>query len=90
LGLTATPVQAGRSFLETYGKLFGLQDPAGELTLMSERALNNGRAFVRFQQVYQDIPIFGGELITQSDGKHNIISASGGGALAICSSLGAV
>lgn len=77
LGLNATPAQAGRGFLETYGKLFGLQDPAGELTVLSERTLNNGRAFVRFQQVYQTIPIFGGELIVQSDARHNIISANG-------------
>ena len=77
LGPRVTPEQAGRGFLATYGRLFGLNNPNRELAVMKMRTLDDGRSFVRFQQLYRDIPVVGGELIIQSDTKHNIISANG-------------
>ena len=73
----ATPAADARHFLAAYGGLFGLRNQAQELTIMREKAADRGRAFVRFQQVYQGVPIFGGELIVQTDAARNIISASG-------------
>jgi Zn-dependent metalloprotease len=73
----ANPVEAARGFLSKYGQLFGLTDPANELNLMRERSLKDGRAFVRFQQHYQGIPILAGELIVQTNVNRNIISANG-------------
>jgi len=77
LGPQATPEQAARGFLSTYGPLFGLTDHARELTVKRIRQADRGRSFVRFQQVYSGIPILGGELIVQSDGANNIVSANG-------------
>jgi bacillolysin len=73
----AGPEAAARGFLAEYSQLFGLQNLAAELSVMKEKTVDNGRAFVRFQQHYQDIPIFGGELIVQTDAKQNVISVNG-------------
>jgi bacillolysin len=72
----ARPEAAARGFLASYGTLFGLSEPAQELALMSGDSAN-GQSFVRFQQVYQNIPLFGGELIVQTDGQNNVLSAGG-------------
>ncbi|MFQ6000527.1 MAG: hypothetical protein ACE5LG_02535, partial [Anaerolineae bacterium] len=73
----ATPGQAARQFLATYGLLFGLADQANELTVMRTSLADRGRSFVRFQQVYQGIPVMGGELIVQMDSSKNVLSANG-------------
>jgi Zn-dependent metalloprotease len=73
----ATPEQAARQFLDTYGQLFGLTDQAQELTVMRTQTADRGRTFVRFQQVYQGILVLGGELIVQLDADKNVISAGG-------------
>jgi Zn-dependent metalloprotease len=44
---------------------------------MRAKQADRGRSFVRFQQVHSGIPVFGGELIVQTDSFGNIISAQG-------------
>jgi Zn-dependent metalloprotease len=73
----ATPEEAARGFLSTYGSLFGLRDQSHELTVMRSKKADRGRAFVRFQQVYSGIPIMGGEVIVQVNSSNNILSANG-------------
>ncbi|MFB0507516.1 MAG: hypothetical protein ACETWT_12365, partial [Thermodesulfobacteriota bacterium] len=73
----ATPEEAARGFLSTYGSLFGLKDQSRELTVMRSKAVDRGRAFVRFQQVYSGLPILGGELIVQVNSSNDILSANG-------------
>ncbi|GAB4422141.1 MAG: hypothetical protein Fur0044_20000 [Anaerolineae bacterium] len=73
----ATPEEAARGFLVKYGQLFGLRDAAGELSLMEEQPLKEGRVFVRFQQRYHNIPIVAGELIVQMNDNRDFISANG-------------
>lgn len=73
----ASPEQAARGFLDIYGELFGLQNSNSELTKMTERILEDGRSFVRFQQLYQDVPVIGGELIVQLNTDFDIVSANG-------------
>ncbi len=77
LAANATGEQAARAFLSAYAPLFGLTDPAQELILMSSREQDQGRTFARFQQIYQSIPVLGGELIAQTNAKHGIISVNG-------------
>ncbi len=77
LGLAASSQDAARGFLATYGRLFGLRDPNIELRAMREAILADGRAFVRFRQIYQGVPILGGEIIVQMDQGRDIISANG-------------
>jgi len=70
-------VDVARVFLEGYGPLFGLDDPApDQLHLRSER-YGKDSSVVRFQQLYQDIPILGGELILYLDANGNLIAAIG-------------
>ncbi len=73
----APPEVAARNFLATYGALFGLSDPAQELSVMRARTLDAGGSMVRFQQVYQGIPVMGGELIVNMDAARNVLSANG-------------
>ncbi len=73
----AAPEQAARHFLSTYGRLFGLTNQANELTVMRTKSADRGRSFVRFQQVYQGVPVMGGELIVQVDAQKNVLSANG-------------
>jgi len=77
LAAEATSEEAARRFLAVYGQLFGLTDQAQELTVMRTQTADRGRSFVRLQQVYQGIPVLGGELVVQMDSSKNIISANG-------------
>jgi len=77
LAVSASPEEAARGFLATYGQLFGLTDPARELTVMRSKIVDRGRSFVRFQQVYQGLPVLGGELIVQLDADQDVVSANG-------------
>lgn len=74
---SATPEDAARNFLATFGVLFGLRSPGDELQLSTQRIVKDGRSFARFQQVYQGISVIGGELIIQNNAEKNIISANG-------------
>lgn len=74
---SASSEDVSRQFLATYGSLFGLSNQAQELKVEKTNTLAGGVSFVRFQQVYQGIPVFGGELIVQTDANKNILSSSG-------------
>ncbi|MFZ1629850.1 MAG: M4 family metallopeptidase, partial [Anaerolineae bacterium] len=60
-----TPEQAARSFLTVFGDLFGLTDQSQDLSLLRLTPDEAGFQFVHFQQVYQGVPVLGGELIVQ-------------------------
>jgi bacillolysin len=77
LAPNATPEDAARGFLATYGSLFGLQDQAAELRVLRTQTPADDRSYVRFQQVDGDIPVMGGELIVQLDRDQNILTAIG-------------
>lgn len=73
----ATPEQAARAFLTTYGALFGTEDQAQELRVSSTRSAGRDRAVVRFHQVYRGVPILGGELNVQLTGAQQVLVANG-------------
>ena len=73
----ADPVAAARAFLAEYGPLFGARDQAREMVVKRVRQLDRGRRSVRFQQVYEGIPIIAGEMYVQLDREGNVISANG-------------
>lgn len=50
------------AFLARYATLFGIDNPAKELTVRKS-AGDNGRQFIRYQQNYEGLPVIGGELI---------------------------
>jgi bacillolysin len=70
---------AARAFLTRAGPLFGLarSNPTRDLTTERVSTGANGRTFVRFGQRRAGIPVLGGELIVQLDGRGDVISASG-------------
>ncbi|MCP5449373.1 MAG: M4 family metallopeptidase [Gammaproteobacteria bacterium] len=69
---------AARHFLNVYGKWFGVLDPQRELKLLrTQESLDRGRSSVRFQQAYQGIPIFAGEMIVNLDAAKNVTSVNG-------------
>ena len=77
LGAQASSEQVARSFLGTYGKLFGLKDQSSELTVKRQMAAVEGGSVVRFQQRYKGIPVLAGELNVQLDKDQNVLSANG-------------
>ena len=72
-----TADQTARSFLSQYGSLFGVADAHRDLSLMNERALDDGRSVVRYQQTYQGIPVLAGELMVQMNSGKSILSVNG-------------
>ncbi|MCC6455251.1 MAG: M4 family metallopeptidase [Caldilineaceae bacterium] len=72
-----SPEQAARSFLSTYGPLFGLSNQTQELSVKRQTSGSAERNFVRFQQLYNNIPIFGGEMIVQLNAQNEVLSAHG-------------
>ncbi|BAJ64823.1 M4 family metallopeptidase [Anaerolinea thermophila] len=73
----ATPEMAARAYLQACGGLFGLKDPATELTLMSSERAENGGGVTRFQQVVEGIPVLGGELVVHTTASHDILTVGG-------------
>lgn len=73
---SATPEQAARGFLANYGALFGLRAQTDELVTMRAPSFGD-RSFVRFQQRYHGVPVLGGELVVQTDGQRNVVTANG-------------
>jgi Zn-dependent metalloprotease len=77
LDLPSTPEEAARSFLASYGQLFGFTDQATDLKVIRQKDADRGRSFVRFQQTFQNIPVLGGELIVQMKAFRDVISVHG-------------
>ena len=71
-----SPQARGFAILDQYGPEFGIQNPSEELTLMSAHE-TDGRGAVRYQQVYQDVPVMGGELIVNTDAEGALLSING-------------
>ena len=72
----ANPEQLARAYMDQYGALFGLKQQAQELRVQRINAAN-GRSTVRFQQVYQNIPVLGGEINLNLDAQGNLLAAIG-------------
>lgn len=78
LPATASSEEAALAFLKRYGGLFGLpQPPTQALRLKRTQSLADGRSFVRFQQVYEELPVIGGELLVQLNENNEILSVNG-------------
>jgi Zn-dependent metalloprotease len=71
------PEDRALTVLDVYGPGFGLSDPAQELTLMRARVDDKDRSSVRYQQVFNGVPILAGELIVNQDSQGRLISISG-------------
>jgi Zn-dependent metalloprotease len=76
--LQRTSAQASAlAHLASYGSLFGLQDAAKETRLQKHRDAKDGQAMTRYQQMYQGLPVIGGELIINQTAQRKLSSISG-------------
>jgi Zn-dependent metalloprotease/uncharacterized protein YcfL len=62
---------------KVYGKEFGLKNPSQELKLLRSKKDENGKDIVHFQQMYQGVPILGGEMIVNMSTNGDLLSISG-------------
>ena len=62
--------------IDQYAGALGLSDPSEELRLEKVESFDN-RSMMRYQQVYQGIPVMGGDLILNTQGEGYLLSLSG-------------
>ena len=71
------PEGRARAAVEVYGPAFGLRDPFAELELLGLRSAERGRTSARYHQVFQGVPVMGGEIIVNQDSMGRLLSMSG-------------
>ncbi len=71
------PSNAARSFIDHYGPLFGVANPATDLTVQRVFTSKSGNSAVRFQQRYLGLPVLAGELAVQVGADGSVLSTSG-------------
>ncbi len=76
-GTAQSASAAAMDALNAYGTMFGLSNPAKELSQKSIKTTNNGRSVVRYQQNYNGIPVIGGELIVNLSQNNGLLSVNG-------------
>ncbi len=64
------------SFLEQHGGAFGVENPARDLMLLSSET-RGVFSHVRYAQVYQGVPVFGGMLAAHFDRDGNLVAVNG-------------
>lgn len=62
LNATAAPDVQAAAFFRQYGQVFGVSDAASELRLVRQNTDTIGATLLVYAQVYQGLPVFGGEL----------------------------
>jgi bacillolysin len=67
---------AGIAYIDNFADEIGLQDPAAELRVFRDSS-RDGRGTVRYQQVYNGVPVLAGELIVNTDAEARLLSISG-------------
>jgi Zn-dependent metalloprotease/N-acetylneuraminic acid mutarotase/fibronectin type 3 domain-containing protein len=72
-----SPEEAVRAYLSACGSLFGLGDQAAELQLLRQTRTDDARSVLRFQQVFQGIPVYGAQLVVQLDAAQNVLLVNG-------------
>lgn len=76
-GTTQNPSAVAMDALNSYGMMFGLGSPTKELRQKSLKTVGNGRSVVRYQQIYNGIPVIGGELIVNLSANNGLLSING-------------
>jgi bacillolysin len=69
--------EASLHFLEGYASLFGIQDVQRELQPHKITTGQTGQSYLRYQQLYQGVPILAGELVVSSRPDLSITAAAG-------------
>jgi len=78
---TAASLLPGRgnagTFVTLYGPAFGLKDPVNEVQFNREDSWADGRSTNRYQQVYQGVPVFGGDIVVNMDADGRLMAMAG-------------
>jgi Zn-dependent metalloprotease len=69
----ASPEAAARGYLSECGSFLGLSDQKAELSVIREKKADGGRSVVRFQQMYQNIPVFAAEMLVQLNTSNDVV-----------------
>ncbi|MGC1376947.1 MAG: M4 family metallopeptidase [Anaerolineales bacterium] len=70
----ASPASNATAFTSTYASQMGLKDVSAELTLTKASTEPGGRSTVRYQQTYRGIPVFGGDVIVNTNAQGAMLS----------------
>lgn len=77
LGTFLRPADPALALAKRFAPEFGLKDPERELSEIRSSHPNDGRVTVRYQQIYQGIPVIGGELIVNTNKDGDLYSING-------------
>jgi bacillolysin len=71
------PEDFGLAFAKEYGASFGITVAADELLLTKSKPRAGGGSSLRYQQVYQGVPVFAGEMIINLNADNALLSMNG-------------
>ncbi len=71
---SASPAMNASAFMAGYADQLGLNDVSAELALANTFTKPGGRSTVRYQQTYQGIPVFAGEVIVNTNAQGAMLS----------------
>ncbi|MFT3894165.1 MAG: hypothetical protein QM730_21245 [Anaerolineales bacterium] len=72
-----TSTERGDVLVERFAPEFGLSEPSEELVVADESQPEADRIVTKYQQVYQGVPVLGGELIVNASDKGELYSMNG-------------
>jgi len=70
------PADRAKAIMRAYGPQFGVSNPDADLSLTRTTSAN-GRANLRFQQTYKNVPVMGGDFALQMTDDGGLIALSG-------------
>lgn len=74
----SSPQQKAEYFLSTYSDLFQVENISAQFNYLGSRIDSYGENHVRFEQSYQGVPVFGGDLIISVSQSDYIVSVNAG------------
>ncbi len=76
-GAIVPSAQAAQNILNTYAPMFGISNPAQDLQLKYEIQPDTNTITRRYQQTYNGVPVFGGEVIVNMTASGSLKSMNG-------------
>ncbi len=73
----STPTDHAAIHVQRYGTLFGVTDPATQLSLGRVDNARDGRSVARYRQRHQSLPVIGGELLVNMNAAGELLSMHG-------------
>ncbi|HEX6383736.1 MAG TPA: M4 family metallopeptidase, partial [Anaerolineae bacterium] len=74
---SSDPAALSAAFFNEYGGVFGVRNPAAELSLLQVSTDAFGLTTTRYEQVYQGVPVFGAMLFVHFNHAGQIVSVNG-------------